>query len=535
MDTAEAFVCLIVYALIRLYHARRTFNNLREQGLPTTEWNWIFGGLLTLKKYMDMFPVDADTKYALTEMAWKSDRGGVYVDLWPFTLPILLISSPFLAAQVNVQNTNARRFPGANEGIERITGGPTMLTLPDIHWKQWRTVFNPGFSPSNILGQTSKIVRCVEIFAAKLRDRADKSLLFQLEEYTLRLTLDVIGAVALGKDFDYQNKDSAIPRSLRKMIEATTLGAKFNPLYLLNPMPALRLAYNDRIIRREIGAELEQCFLERKAGIKAEYQRGKSIITLAMDTYMTENKLQEEILDPVFKYQASVHLRLFMFAGHDTTSSTIIYTFHMLSQNPGCLSRIRAELDTVLGPDLSSAGAHLSNQPALANQMHYTTACIKETLRMCPPVGTIRAGNPDAILIDEDGTRYPTDGMIISVSHLAIHRNPRYYPDADTFNPERWLVPTDHPLHPPKEAFRPFEHGARNCIGQTLAMLELKIVLALTVREFDVVPAYEEWEKLYPSGGKIKTAFGDRAYGVADTSGGSHAVHKYPCHVKVRA
>lgn len=318
------------------------------------------------------------------------------------------------------------------------------------------------------------------------------------------------------------------------MIEGTILQPQFNPLQMLNPMQNLRLAYNDRILRRKIGAELEKCFLERKADMKTSSQRVKSIIALAMDAYMTENKLQEDSLDPVFKHQASTQLRLFMFAGHDTTSSTIIYIYHMLSQNPDCLGRVRAELDAVLGAEISSASARLSNEPVLINQLHYTTACIKETLRMWPPVGSVRVGNPDAILIDEDGTRYPANDMMMYVVHLAIHRNRHYFPDPNTFNPERWLVSADHPLRPPKEAFRPFEHGARNCIGQTLAMLELKIVLALTVREMDVVPAYEEWEKLHPSGGKIKTAFGDRAYGVSDTAGGSHAAHKYPCRVKVR-
>ncbi|KAK7706834.1 hypothetical protein SLS57_009505 [Botryosphaeria dothidea] len=429
LTVTVVLVCVIAYAAVKTYHARRSFDRLRKQGLPVAEWSWIFGGLLTLRKHMSMFPPGADSKYAFTEMAWKANKGGVYVDLWPFTLPVLVISSPVLAAQMKDQNTNAKRSPGVNEGIERITGGPSLLTLPDIHWKQWRTVFNPGFNPSYVLEQTSKII--------------------------------------------------------------------------LNPMQTLRLAHNDRILRREIGAELEKCFLERKADMKTSSQRVKSIIALAMDAYMTENKLQEESLDPVFKHQASTQLRLFMFAGHDTTSSTIIYVYHMLSQNPDCLGRVRTELDAVLGPDISSASARLSNEPVLINQLHYTTACIKETL-------------------------------LLYVVHLAIHRNRHYFPDPNTFNPERWLVSADHPLRPPKEAFRPFEHGARNCIGQTLAMLELKIVLALTVREMDVVPAYEEWEKLHPSGGKIKTAFGDRAYGVSDTAGGSHAAHKYPCRVKVR-
>lgn len=79
------------------------------------------------------------------------------------------------------------------------------------------------------------------------------------------------------------------------------------------------------------------------------------------------------------------------------------------------------------------------------------------------------------MLTTEDGVRYPTPGSTV----WAVHRNPRLWPRADEFLPERWLGRPGDPLYPCKGAWRPFETGSRNCIGQTLALAEIKTVLVM--------------------------------------------------------
>ncbi len=68
-------------------------------------------------------------------------------------------------------------------------------------------------------------------------------------------------------------------------------------------------------------------------------------------------------------------------------------------------------------------------------------------------------------------------------SIMLTDRYKQYWgPDAKEFKPERWLEPT---FDVPPTAYRPFERGPRNCIGQELALLEFRVVLALTARRFD--------------------------------------------------
>ncbi|KAK0637868.1 putative sterigmatocystin biosynthesis P450 monooxygenase stcS [Lasiodiplodia hormozganensis] len=525
----------IIYILLKAYRARKIVNDLRKQGYAMPKFNWITGHMLAIKPFVDKLPPDAITNYIMTTMAFAMKKNAFYLDFWPLSDPILVVTSPQLASQLT-QEFNPLKPGNINSAFAHLCGGPNLFTMPDGPWKRWRAIFNPGFSPTYMLDQTPKIVDQCRIFCDKMRQRVRAGEMFPLEEDTLRLTLDVIGIVSMDTDFNYQHGDSDIPKSLRGLIEWVSFGTEMNPFNRWTPRRPFMISYYGRKVDKFIDKELQKRYAERKTSLEEDQKqqqprskKAKSIVALALDAYAAET--QSDALDSTFLHYARSQIRLFLFAGHDTTSSAMIYVFHYLSLHPPCLARLRAEHDAVLGPDRAAAGDVLSAQPTLLNQLPYTTACIREALRLFPPASSLRVGGVNTVLVDEDGTRYPTAGCNVWALHLALQRNPAVWgPTADQFLPERWLVGPDDPLHPPKGAWRPFEFGPRNCIGQTLAMSEMKIVLAMTAREFDFRDAYEEWDGLHPSK-HIKTALGDRAYQVEGGGGGSHAANRYPCRV----
>jgi cytochrome P450 len=116
-------------------------------------------------------------------------------------------------------------------------------------------------------------------------------------------------------------------------------------------------------------------------------------------------------------------VRLFIFAGYDSTASVICYCFHYLSKYPKVLARLRAEHDEVLGLDPTSAAAKLSEDPRLVNNLPYTLAVIKEVMRMFPPAGTTRAGKPGVSTTDDAGNICPTDDAILWILHIEMHRS----------------------------------------------------------------------------------------------------------------
>lgn len=130
--------------------------------------------------------------------------------------------------------------------------------------------------------------------------------------------------------------------------------------------------------------------------------------------------------------------------------------------------------------------------------------------------------------------------LMLWASNMGISRNQRCYgPDADSFRPERWLE-FSSASNPNGDANVVFGRGNRNCIGQELALLEVKMVLAMTVRKFNFEPAFHELDLLkgdgsgYPSDSSgIQELFGEQAYQIQ--LGSAKPREGLPCRVKVVA
>ncbi len=257
----------------------------------------------------------------------------------------------------------------------------------------------------------------------------------------------------------------------------------------------------DNYVSAEIDSRVAQLQNEGNHSAKGS----KSIIDLVLTARETN------VMDDTFKKFTMSQIKLFLFSGHDTTSSTVCYIFYVLATNPTVLARIRTEHASVLGPDPSETASLVTSNPFLLNKLPYTLAVIKETLRLYPAVSSTRAGEPNFHVSDDAGRHFPTDGFLVWANPQPIHRDPAYWPRADDFLPERWLVGPDDPLHPIKGAWRPFEHGPRNCIGQELAMLEMKVIMVMTVRRFEVRLAYQELDRAKRTKG-ITEVYGERGY-----------------------
>ena len=279
-----------------------------------------------------------------------------------------------------------------------------------------------------------------------------------------------------------------------------------------------------------IGIELDKRYNEYKAD--PESKRTKAVIDLVLQAHLSGTTgTRPERLDPEFRAFAISQIRLFLFVGHDSTSSTICYIIHLLSTHPAVLVKIRAEHDKLLGSDPSVAPAILKEQPYLTNDLPYTTAVIKESLRLFAPGGCSRAGKPGIDLIDDLGNRCPTQNTAVFTIHTEMHRAPAYWSRPDEFLPERWLVEAGHELQPMRGAYRAFEIGPRNCVAQGFVMTELRVILACIVRQFDFKPSYDEWDRLHPSK-TLQRYWGERAYQIEE--GAAHPVDHYPCRISVR-
>lgn len=236
--------------------------------------------------------------------------------------------------------------------------------------------------------------------------------------------------------------------------------------------------------------------LQRLNDVDGAEDKKNTVLGLAFDKYKKTRKLRNptNVLTSEFKHFVMGQLKGLILAGHGTTANTMCFIYYLLSKHPKALQRVREEHDNVLGHDVSQTASIILEKPHILNQLPYTLAIIKETLRLYPADSSPRSGSKD-FLLRENGRLFPTEGCSVWTITHAIHRDPLYWPDRDAFIPERWLVAADDPLHPVKGAWRPFEFGPRSCIGQELAMLELRLSLVMAIRKFDFEPRFEEWEQ----------------------------------------
>ncbi|KAK7926459.1 AflN/verA/monooxygenase [Apiospora marii] len=475
-------------------------------------------------------PRDITTHVMVRKMA-KSlpDSGGnFYLNLWPFSKTLLVIANPVTAAQVEAASLDKPAF--MCDTMEVINGGPSLMTMHGDTWKKWRALFNPGFAPAYMTGLAPSILDEVAVLCRLLRERATKGggEVFQLEEYTLKFTFDVISRITFGTRLHYQTQGSVLADGLRRL-----------------PPPLVQWYTSyciDRYLRGEVDKRFEELAESRRNNTReAKKSQARSIISLVMDQYLTETSETEQLSKETFKKLVLPQLRMFLYAGHDTTSSTLLYCYHLLSTHPEVLAKVRAEHDEVFGRDISSEHLHqtISEDPALLNQVPYTMAAIKEVLRLFPPAGSLRAGRPGLVLTDGEGRQYPTEDCHLWTLNLVMHHSEQVFVRAEEFLPERWLAGPDDPegLHPAQRgSWRPFEYGPRACIGQTLAQLELKVALVMTARMFDIVPAYDEWDAMHlrASGNSVKSVDGNRAYQAEMGGGGAHPADGFPVRVTLR-
>lgn len=470
-------------------------------------------------------------------MAKQFPNGIFYLNLWPFNSTIMVIANPFMASQVEAAFLDK---PSAICGtLEVINGGPSLMTMHGSTWKKWRGFFNPGFAAGYMIRLARAISDEVAVFCKLVQGLAKKGEMVQLEEYTLRMTFDVISRVTLDARLHYKTQGSALADCLRRQVYWTPFATTFNPVRrYLSPRPLIQ-KYNSYRMNQYLDAEIDKQF-EELAILRQEKPKGsqapsRSIISLAMDKYLEDVGTAGDLSRKAFKELAKPQLRMFLFAGNDTTSSTLLYCYLLLSRHPEALSKVRAEHDEVFGSDFSieRCSQTIYNDPTLLNKIPYTAAFIKEVLRVFPPAGSLRQGGPDIVLKDEDGQQYPTKGCHIFSPSLVIHHSPAVFAKLDEFIPERWLVGPEDPLYPKKGSWRAFEWSLRSCIGQTLAQLEFKVALVMTARMFDIAPAYDQWDKLHPREG-IKTVEGDRAYQAEMDGGGAHPADGFPVRITLR-
>ncbi|GJC77269.1 cytochrome P450 monooxygenase aflN [Colletotrichum liriopes] len=418
--------------------------------------------------------------------------------MWPMSPPIIFVTDPEIAGQF-VSDSSIPRSHLIKSTIAPLTENLDLVSLEGEEWKTWRARFNPSFSNKNVLTLVPGMIKDAQVFTDIIRKRAGVNggwgSVFPLEDLTTNLTIDVIGRAVLDVEL---NEQTAGPSKFKSHF----LDQISRFIFVLNivtvwkwysPWRLSAIARNRRVMHTELLPSIERCLSETRN------QKGfrKTIIDLALKP-VTGTVDEEKVppMDQLFIDTVVSQLKLFMFAGHDTTATALCWVLHCIAKSPEVGRKLRAEHDEILGKDPAEASATLRQSPHLLNSLLYTGGIIKEALRLYPGPMSLRDGQPHYQIVDRDtGVRCPTDGFILWDGIRSRSRSEELWPRAKEVVPERWMTTNDDdPLHPKKHAWRMFGSGNRNCIGQELAVMEMKIVLVFMARQIEVECAWDEWD-----------------------------------------
>lgn len=273
------------------------------------------------------------------------------------------------------------------------------------------------------------------------------------------------------------------------------LAATFHPLadragnFLLSSDAIFYLTSNGRKYRRnkEILREITKQIVNEKLR-----QRNEDVTDFSKNQYQKISML-DHLLDVMEKNSKltleSIYqeVEFFLGAGHDTSSMAICWSLFLLGKNLDIQRKVQNELKEIFGEDRIRA---ITNDDL--KEMRYLECVIKEVMRLHPPISFFSRKIKEFLNIDDKVfTKQWT--CIVSIFHL--HRNPRVFENPEKFDPDRFLPENASKI--PPYGFIPFSLGTRMCIGNRLAMMSVKVILATILRNCTVETVVTEVEHYF--------------------------------------
>lgn len=329
--------------------------------------------------------------------------------------------------------------------------GEGLLTNEGESWLRQRRLSQPAFHRDRI----ASYARIMTGYASQMLDSWKQDKTLAIHQEMMQLTLRIVVRALFNVEAE---QIGAISTALNVMMRNST-GVR-----LLLP-PAARYLPTPAMIqfRRAVRRLDDTVYGIIAARRRNEIDSGDllSMLMQARDEdggRMTDKQLRDEVMT-------------FLLAGHETTALTLTWTWYLLAQHPAVEQELHEELECVLAGRVPE----FSDLPALS----FTEQVIKESMRLYPPAWSVAR-----TVISEfelRGYKIPAGSNVV-MSQWIMHRDPRYFPDPEKFDPSRWATERAQKL--PRFAYFPFGGGPRQCIGNSFAIMEATLLLATIAERF---------------------------------------------------
>lgn len=388
-----------------------------------------------------------------------------------------LVSEPDVIRELLVKHAHQlHREPITTQIFGRIIGQGVFIA-EDRTWQRQRKLIQPVFHAAHIQEFAATFASYAQTMCAGWAVGTVR----QLDQEMMALALRIICKTMFGTDIANQsNRIGALMQTI--MAEAETQLRFGLPIPNWLPTPGLRR-------QKRAVAALKAILL----ALIHDHQRQLTEGNDPADLLAMLLTARDETGQPLSEEQILDECLTIFVAGHETTAVALTWAWVLLLEQPAVLESLTTEVDAAVGSAPVTLDA-LSRMPYLAQ-------VVKETLRCYPPAPGFGRTPLEPFTINGHNFK-PGDTILVSI--YALHHQADFYPEPETFRPERFAADAEQP---PRYAYMPFGAGPRTCIGNAFAMLELQVVLATMVQSLrlslapgqQVVP--ETLVTLRPKGG----------------------------------
>jgi cytochrome P450 len=369
------------------------------------------------------------------------------------TVRVCLVSDPDDIEEVLVSNYQNFTKSQDYRALARVLGNG-LLTSEGDFWKRQRRLIQPGFHRERIASYGALMTSYTEHMLDAWRDGEVRDIHADL----MRLTLEIAARSLF--DVDIAGSASAVGNALNVVLEEY-----LGPSNFASHLPAWVPLIGRRRFRRAL-RELDSIVYGFIGERRASGKQSGDLLGMLLEARdengdgMPDEQLRDEVMT-------------LLLAGHETTANTLTWALYLLARHPEVEARLCAELRAVLNGRAPQAQE--------LHQLPYTGMVVSEAMRLYPPVWAIGRTARDAF--DLHGYHFRA-GTNVFISQWVVHRNPRYFPDPDRFDPDRWREDSPARRNLPRFAYFPFGAGPRVCVGAGLALTEATLVLATLLQRF---------------------------------------------------
>ncbi|KAG5888981.1 hypothetical protein JTB14_026052 [Gonioctena quinquepunctata] len=491
------FLAAVVLVALVYHYGIKPMQYWKDRGVPQGNPIWFFGdnlGLLMGKEH-------AGDMFRRLYNAFPERR---YVGVYQFSLPTVLVRDPELIKQLFIKDfdhfTDHRQFIPEKADPFWCRN---IFASKGRDWRDMRSILSPSFTSSKLKNMFELISKCSENFVDHFLERDQDLEVAEMKDLMTRFTNDVIATTAFGVEVDsFNNPKNEFYMMAKgaKILADTRSTLKFLGFIM---MPKVFQLLNISLLPKNV-VEFFKGLVEESMRIREEKHIVRpDILHLLMEAKKgIKHKEETEVIDTGFarieesEYGKSstrkvitnteiiANALMFFFAAFESVSSLLCFMSYELAVNSDIQERLRKEIKKTL----NECKGKITYEALL--KMKYMDMVVSETMRKWPiTVGTDRVCTKPYTIPPTKPNEQPVHfekGDVLIIPIIGIHRDPKYYPDPDCFDPERFN--DENKGNITANTYIPFGVGPRGCIATRFALLETKIIFFRLLSHFEFVP-----------------------------------------------